>query len=179
MLKRDSSAPGEVRYCYIDSPVGDILVAGADDGLRCVGFSRKYGRQAPGRGWVEAGPGEFAEAKAQLAAYFAKELEEFDLPLAPEGSPFQQDVWNALLGIPYGEVISYGEQAKRIGQPDGAQAVGAANGANPIAIVIPCHRVVGADGSLTGFTGGLHIKKFLLSHEQAMKRSDDGQLRLI
>ena len=121
-MKRDSSAPGEIRYCYVESPVGDILVAGAEDGLRCVGFSRKYGRQSPGRGWTAAGPEEFSEAKTQLAAYFAKELEEFDLPLAPEGSPFQRDVWNALLGIPYGEVISYGEQARRIGQPDGAQA---------------------------------------------------------
>ncbi|MEM7428358.1 MAG: methylated-DNA--[protein]-cysteine S-methyltransferase [Pseudomonadota bacterium] len=174
-----SSAASQIRYCYVDSPLGEILLAGADDGLRELSFPGKSGRRPPRAGWVKAGEGDFAEARIQLAAYFARELEAFDLPLAPRGSAFQHSVWDALLQIPYGEVISYGEQAKRIGDPGAAQAVGAANGANPIAIVIPCHRVVGADGSLTGFTGGLHIKKFLLAHEQAMARSNDGQLRLI
>ena len=169
----------EICYCYVESPVGDLLVAGSEAGLHEISFSRKNGRCPPKSHWREAENGEFRAIKEQMAAYFARELEEFDLLLAPQGSPFQQDVWQALLGIPYGEVISYGEQARRIGDPGAAQAVGAANGANPISIVIPCHRVVGADGSLTGFGGGLPIKKFLLSHEQAMAQSTDGQLRLI
>ena len=92
----------------------------------------------------------------------------FDLPLAPAGTAFQQQVWEALLTIPFGETISYGEQARRIGNPKAQQAVGAANGANPIAIIIPCHRVIGADGSLTGFGGGLEIKRKLLEHEGAL-----------
>ncbi len=174
-----TAADSQIRYSYVASPVGDILVAGTEEGLHEVTFSRRDGRYPPRSHWREAGNGEFRAAKEQLAAYFARELEDFDLPLAPQGSPFQQSVWQALLGIPYGEVISYGEQARRIGDPGAAQAVGAANGANPLAIVVPCHRAVGADGTLTGFPGGLHIKKFLLSHEQAMARSTDGQLRLI
>jgi methylated-DNA-[protein]-cysteine S-methyltransferase len=103
--------------------------------------------------------------RARLQAYFAGELRDFELPLAAAGTPFQQSVWRALCDIPYGETISYGELARRIGQPKAARAVGLANGQNPIAIVVPCHRVIGADGSLTGYGGGLERKRWLLAHE--------------
>ena len=103
--------------------------------------------------------------RAQLQAYFAGELRDFELPLAAEGTPFQQRVWRALCDIPYGETISYGELARRIGQPTASRAVGLANGQNPISIVVPCHRVIGANGSLTGYGGGLARKRWLLAHE--------------
>jgi len=110
------------------------------------------------------------EVIQQLRAYFAKELETFKLTLAPEGTDFQQSVWNELCGIPYGETISYGELAKRVGNPKASRAVGAANGQNPIPIIIPCHRVIGSDGKLTGFGGGLPIKQKLLALEQRQMR---------
>ena len=110
------------------------------------------------------------EVIQQLRAYFAKELETFELTLAPEGTDFQQSVWNELCGIPYGETISYGELAKRVGNPKASRAVGAANGQNPIPIIIPCHRVIGSDGKLTGFGGGLPIKQELLALEQRQLR---------
>lgn len=110
------------------------------------------------------------EVIRQLRAYFARELETFDLTLAPEGTHFQRDVWNHLRGIPYGETISYGELAKRVGNPKASRAVGAANGQNPIPIIIPCHRVIGSDGKLTGFGGGLPIKEKLLALEQRQLR---------
>ena len=108
-----------------------------------------------------------ATTARQLEAYFAGRLRTFDLPLAPAGTPFQQCVWSALREIPFGETRSYGQLAKAIGKPSAMRAVGAANGRNPIAIVVPCHRVIGADGSLTGFGGGIERKKFLLSLEQS------------
>jgi len=106
-------------------------------------------------------------AAEQLREYFAGERTSFDLPLALDGTPFQQEAWRALADIPYGETVSYGEQARRLGRPDAVRAVGAANGANPIAIVLPCHRVIGADGSLTGFGGGLETKRRLLDLERS------------
>jgi methylated-DNA-[protein]-cysteine S-methyltransferase len=109
------------------------------------------------------------ETVDQLEAYFAGELFEFDLPLDLEGTEFQRQCWLALATIPYGQTVSYGEQARRLGLgPDAARAVGAANGQNPVPLVLPCHRVIGADGSLTGFGGGLHVKRFLLEHEGAL-----------
>ncbi len=108
---------------------------------------------------------ETAEVERQLCEYFAGERTSFDLELAPQGTPFQRDVWNALLTIPYGETRSYGQIAGQIGRPSASRAVGAANGSNPIAIVVPCHRVIGANGSLTGFGGGLPVKKQLLDLE--------------
>ena len=110
------------------------------------------------------------EAIRQLAAYFAGELEIFDLPLAPEGTPFQLAVWRRLNDIPYGETISYGELARRLGNPKASRAVGLANGANPIPIVIPCHRVIGSNGKLTGYGGGLPIKEKLLALERRQLR---------
>jgi methylated-DNA-[protein]-cysteine S-methyltransferase len=105
------------------------------------------------------------EAREQLLAYFAGERRAFDLPLLPSGTPFQQQVWNALREIPFGATRSYRDIALRIGNPNGVRAVGAANGRNPLPIIVPCHRVIGSDGSMTGFGGGLPVKQFLLVHE--------------
>jgi methylated-DNA-[protein]-cysteine S-methyltransferase len=109
-----------------------------------------------------------AAARAQLDAYFAGEITSFDLPLSPRGTPFQQRVWAALRDIPFGETTSYGELARRIGDPKAVRAVGAANGRNPLPLVVPCHRVIGADGSLVGFGGGMDRKRWLLQHEGAV-----------
>ena len=147
----------------VESPIGDILIAGDDDAITMLG--RISGR-AEGE-WVRVE--KFApikEAAQQLDAYWAGELFEFDLPLAPVGTPFQQKVWKALRKIPYGKAVSYGTIARRIGSPTASRAVGAANGRNPIAIVVPCHRVIGANGTLTGYAGGLDMKRQLLEHER-------------
>ncbi|MFN0148696.1 MAG: methylated-DNA--[protein]-cysteine S-methyltransferase [Dehalococcoidia bacterium] len=137
------------------------------DGAAITGVfmdAQKY-RPAHGVAWVEEDDGLIRAARTQFAAYFRGELTEFDLPLAPAGTPFQLQVWEALRGIPYGETISYGELARRIGRPAASRAVGAANGHNPIGIVVPCHRVIGANGSLTGYGGGLDRKRTLLALE--------------
>lgn len=153
-----------MRYTHIDSPIGRLLVAADDRGLHCIGFPE--GRQArrPRPDWTED-PSAFGEVRRQLDAYFAGELTEFDLPLAPETTPFQGRVLNELRKVPYGSTVSYGELARRVGNPRASRAVGMANGRNPIPIVIPCHRVIGADGSLTGYGGGLSIKRRLLALE--------------
>ena len=141
-----------------------MLLAGDDAALVYVSFpTGKYIMQ-PHAEWV-CSDRPFAEAMVQLTAYFAGDLTEFDLPLRPFGTAFQLSVWQALAAIPYGEIRSYADIAIAIGQPTATRAVGAANGANPHAIVVPCHRVVGANGSLTGFGGGLETKKFLLNLE--------------
>src|SRR5690606_197001 len=121
----------------------------------------------------------FAEARSQLEAYFAGELREFDLPLAPEGTPFQKAAWAAVCEIPYGETRTYGEQAARLRQPNASRAVGAANGRNPLGIVIPCHRVIGASGKLTGYYGGLRIKETLLELEAKHAGAAAGQGRFL
>jgi methylated-DNA-[protein]-cysteine S-methyltransferase len=152
-------------YDYLDSPVGKLLLAADDGGLRHIGF--ELGRHPVwiGDDWTRDSSA-FGAVRAQLSAYFAGELKAFELPLAPRGSAFQLGVWEQLRRIPYGATISYGELARRIGDASAARAVGAANGQNPLPIVVPCHRVIGADGSLTGFGGGIATKKFLLEHEQ-------------
>jgi len=154
----------QVVYDYFDSAVGQLLLAAEDGALRYVGF--ELGRHPI---WIDddwrRDASAFGAVRAQLAAYFAGELTQFDLPLAPRGSPFQLGVWQQLRRIPYGVTISYGELARRVGDPSAARAVGAANGRNPLPIIVPCHRVIGADGSLTGFGGGIATKKFLLEHE--------------
>jgi len=152
-------------YDYIDSPVGKLLVAAEGDGLRYIGFELGRHPVWVGEDWRHDAGG-FGAVRAQLSAYFAGELTEFDLPLAPQGSEFQLAVWAQLRRIPYGATISYGELAQRVGDPSASRAVGAANGRNPLPIVVPCHRVIGADGSLTGFGGGIATKKYLLEHEQ-------------
>lgn len=151
-------------YCDLFTPVGRLLVAGDEEGLRRISFQSGFNPVEPAGEWRRSEE-PFREASAQLEAYFAGELRKFDLALTPEGTPFQREVWSALTNIPYGETVSYGELARRLGRPNASRAVGAANGRNPIPIVIPCHRVIGADGSLTGFGGGLSIKRRLLELE--------------
>lgn len=154
-----------MQYCYLDSPVGPLLLAGKDDVLSLISFPDGKMRRHPEPGWQE-NPDAFDEARRQLTAYFAGELKTFRLKLAPSGTAFQLEVLKALQEIPYGKTVSYAELAARIGRPKAFRAVGAANGRNPLPIVIPCHRVVGADGSLTGFGGGLPTKQRLLALEQ-------------
>ncbi len=145
--------------------VGEIFIAGRDGKLTDVLFRRPW-KGFPGPMW-EKSDRPFAEVRKQLAEYFRGERRKFDLKLAPEGTPFQLAAWRQLRRIPYGKTISYGEQARRMGNPKAARAVGAANGENPISIIVPCHRVIGADGWLTGFGGGLGKKKRLLDLEGA------------
>ena len=154
-------------YTTIASPIGELLLK--SDGESVSGlYMHKHKRGAtPTREW-KRDDAALKQSSAQLRAYFAGELREFELPLAPEGTPFQQRVWRALCDIPFGETISYGELARRIGQPTASRAVGLANGRNPISIVVPCHRVIGADGSLTGYAGGLARKDALLRLEGAV-----------
>jgi methylated-DNA-[protein]-cysteine S-methyltransferase len=156
-----------MRYCYFDSPVGPLLLAGDDASLRHLGFPKNGEPAKPAPGWTEsAARGVLAESVKQLREYFAGRRTQFDLPLAPEGTPFQQSVWRCLQEIPYGETISYAELARRVGNPKAARAVGSANGKNRIAIIIPCHRVIAADGTLGGFGGGLPAKLKLLELEK-------------
>ena len=145
------------------SPVGTLYLAGDDQTLMELLFSKK---QKEGK--EDDRP--FREAIRQLEAYFAGERKRFDLRLEPEGTPFQKSVWMALRGIPYGRTESYGELAQRIGNPRACRAVGAANGKNPISIIVPCHRVIGGNGTLTGFGGGLDVKEKLLRLEGAWPR---------
>jgi methylated-DNA-[protein]-cysteine S-methyltransferase len=159
----------KMNYCYLDSPIGTLLVAGDEAGVRRIEFPKngKPGRPQPD--WQESSKGPVSEAVRQLREYFTGRRTEFDLPLAPEGTPFQLGVWRHLRDIPYGETISYGELARRVGNPKASRAVGAANGANPLPIVVPCHRVIGANGKLTGFGGGLPTKEALLALERGEK----------
>ncbi len=154
----------QIYYAYLDTPVGRLLLAGTARELRRIEFPRGGAGRKPERGWVED-PQHFTETARQLRDYFNGRLRKFDLPLNPEGTPFQQSVWRALRHIPYGATRSYGEIAAAIGKPRAVRAVGAANGRNPLPIVIPCHRVIGGDGSLTGFGGGLDVKRALLELE--------------
>jgi len=155
-------------YTRIESPVGPLVLAASDAGLHHVLFGNSKRAKLDPEWREDAAPSR--EAVQQLRAYFAGELEDFDLRLAPEGTDFQKNVWHKLRGIPYGGTISYGELAKRVGNPKASRAVGAANGQNPIPIIIPCHRVIGSDGKLTGFGGGLPIKEKLLALEQRQLR---------
>ena len=151
-------------YTRIDTPVGPALLV--SDGAALTGL---YLNEPPqiGADWREdAGAAPLPEARRQLDAYFAGERRDFDLPLAPRGTEFQRRVWGELTRIPHGETISYGELARRVGDPKAARAVGMANGRNPISIVVPCHRVVGASGKLVGYSGGLDRKAALLAGEQ-------------
>ena len=150
-----------VKLGGLDTPVGKLIVVAGDRGVREVHFP---GTAPPDHAVAGRHP-VLAEAQRQLLEYFEGERVEFDLPLELVGTPFQRRAWLALASIPYGTTISYGEQARRLGHPRAARAVGAANGRNPIPIVLPCHRVIGADGSLTGFGGGLETKQALLELE--------------
>lgn len=184
---------GETRFTVLESPVGELLAC-ADGAGQITGLHFLTGKEGPGSptdrlrhppgghrmpprdsGWVRDERA-LAPLRSQLQEYFAGERREFDLELAPSGSPFQLQVWRALCAIPYGETASYGEIAAAVGQPGAARAVGGANNRNPIAIVVPCHRVIGASGSLTGYGGGLHRKRQLLALEA--NRSEIRQLAL-
>lgn len=151
-------------YTWYESPVGPLLLAGSRDELNYVSFSSGRHAVAVEPGWSEERSC-FSDAVRQLDEYFAGERKAFSLRLNPEGTEFQRAVWAELQKIPYGETISYKQLAERIGRGKAVRAVGAANGANPIPIIIPCHRVIGNDGSLTGFGGGLPLKKRLLEME--------------
>jgi len=156
-------------YTRMESPVGRLVLVGDEAGLRQVWFAEGRRVEVVERDWRED-KAAFAEAVRQLRAYFAGELREFDLELAPVGTEFQLRVWHELRRIGYGETISYGELARRVGNAKAARAVGLANGSNPLPIIVPCHRVIGGDGSLTGFGGGLPNKKWLLELERGQGR---------
>jgi methylated-DNA-[protein]-cysteine S-methyltransferase len=153
-------------YCYVDSPIGQLLLT--SDGESLTGLYMGTPSKSPqlDSDWAEkpnAAP--LSEVARQLEQYFAGNRKVFDLPLKMEGTEFQKRVWRQLTKIPFGETWSYGQLAKRLENPNGSRAVGLANGRNPIAVIVPCHRVIGADGSLTGFGGGIPRKQWLLSHE--------------
>jgi methylated-DNA-[protein]-cysteine S-methyltransferase len=151
-----------MRYSTLTTPIGELMLTADDDGaLTGVNLPNRHPDPA---GW-ERDDELLADARRQLTEYFAAERTTFDLPLRAAGAPFQLRVWEALLRIPYGETASYGELARELGHPTAARAVGAANGRNPIAIVVPCHRVIGSNGSLTGYAGGLECKRALLDPE--------------
>lgn len=159
-------------YRHVESPVGPLLLVADGDAMRVIEFDNP---RHPCKRSAEWRPGDNAVMRAaarQLGAYFRGERRHFDLPLAPQGTEFQRTVWNTLSGIAYGQTISYAELARRVGKPTAMRAVGAANGRNPLPIVLPCHRVIGADGSLTGFGGGLPTKQFLLTLEGALPGGD-------
>jgi len=152
-------------YDTMDTEIaGALILAGDEKGLRHLNFMAGRHPLAIEKSW-RRDPACFSTLKHQLDAYLAGEIQSFDIALAPEGTPFQMQVWSALKEIPYGSVVSYRWIANRIGNPGAVRAVGAANGRNPISIIIPCHRVIGSDGSLTGYGGGLEVKRRLLSLE--------------
>jgi methylated-DNA-[protein]-cysteine S-methyltransferase len=156
-----------VDYTWINSPLGPLLLT--SNGQSLTGLYLKGQKHFPKQTeeWREAPQSElFDQTQEQLNQYFAHLRQTFDLPLAPQGTAFQQQVWQLLREIPFGETISYGTLAQRLGQPTASRAVGAANGRNPISIIVPCHRVVATNGKLTGYAGGVDRKQWLLQHEQ-------------
>ena len=155
-------------YGLIDSPVGTLMLAGDGEALFRVAFESEERSGRPDAGWQRR-DSVFRRAADQLDAYFSGSLTGFELDLRPAGTEFQLRVYKALQSIPYGETTTYGAVARMIGRPRAVRAVGAANGRNPIPIIIPCHRVIGADGSLTGFGGGLEIKRYLLDLESGQR----------
>ncbi len=165
-----------VFYHLLPSPVGNLLLVSDGDALTGLYMSDHKGGPAPEPAW-RRDEGPFARACVQLTGYFVGRLQEFDVRLAPAGTVFQKKVWQELCRIPFGASISYGELARRIGQPTASRAVGAANGQNPISIIVPCHRVIGANGTLTGYGGGIERKKWLLEHESQLRGQHESQFR--
>jgi methylated-DNA-[protein]-cysteine S-methyltransferase len=149
----------------LETPVGPLRLVASDTGLRSVSFRG----EAPALDAVEGDSPVLVQAACQLGEYFAGTRTGFTIPLDLRGTPFQLDAWQRLEDIPYGETVSYAEQARRVGRPRAVRAIGAANGSNPVPIVLPCHRVIGSDGSLTGFGGGLQVKRALLDHEAGVR----------
>ncbi|BFI95625.1 MAG: methylated-DNA--[protein]-cysteine S-methyltransferase [Rhodanobacter sp.] len=165
------NAQATIWFDDMPTPIGSLRLVADARGLREVWFESGKQHRPPDPHWSHDAD-RLAFARAQLEEYFAGARQVFELPLHPLGTPFQLDVWRALARIPYGTTVSYGEVARRIGQPQAVRAVGAANGRNPLPIVLPCHRVIGADGSLTGFGGGLPVKRFLLAMEARIAGGD-------
>lgn len=160
-----------IHSATLGTPLGALLIAGREDAVTSIRFLDRAADWAP-----SDGEGAVAAAAVQLSEYFAGRRNTFDVPLDPEGTAFQRRVWDTLAGIPYGVVWSYGQLAGRIGRPSASRAVGAANGANPIPILLPCHRVVGATGALTGYGGGLPRKQALLALEGVCRGSNPSGL---
>jgi methylated-DNA-[protein]-cysteine S-methyltransferase len=159
-----------MNYRFVDSPFGRVLVAGDGDSLQWLSFTRGRQKAESFSQWTEnRRDAVLREAERQLDAYFKGKREQFDLPLDPRGTPFQKKVWKKLVSIPYGKTVTYSELARRVGRPEAFRAVGAANGQNPISVIIPCHRVLGKNGDLTGYGGGLHTKQRLLDLERCTK----------
>lgn len=159
-------------FTTLASPIGELLLTGNGSALTGLYMERHAHWAGAQPGWVRDDDGVLREARAQLEAYFTGTLRTFDLPVRCAGTRFQQKVWQALREIPHGVTISYGELARRIGQPTAMRAVGLANGRNPVSIIVPCHRVIGANGSLTGYGGGIERKRWLLRHEGVALRED-------
>ena len=157
-----------MNYTYIQTPLGSLLAARTTEGIASISFMKSGRPAAPAADW-ERIDGLFDDVREQLGSYFDGQLTSFDLPLDPMGTPFQRDVWSALLSIPYGATCSYSDIARAVGRPKAFRAVGAANGANPLPIVVPCHRVIGSNGSLTGFGGGMQVKQRLLELESGAR----------
>ncbi len=153
-------------YSYLDTPIGRLLLAGDVGSLHFLSFPGGHKAFGPAPAWVRDDT-PFDEVKSQLLAYFAGRLTRFDLPLTLHGTAFQKRVWTMLRSIPFGETSTYGTLARQLDAPKSSRAVGTANGANPLPVIIPCHRVIGSTGALTGFGGGLETKRFLLELEGA------------
>jgi len=169
MTTSTTAAVAARTHVTVPSPIGPLTIVARQGAITGLYMDAQRHAPLPESFGPAADPAQepFATAAAQLSAYFAGQLTEFDLPLSPAATAFQERVWAGLRAIPYGETVSYGELARRLGSPAASRAVGLANGRNPIAIVIPCHRVIGADGSMTGYGGGLERKQFLLALERS------------
>ncbi len=152
-------------FDHLDTPIGPLLLVGDGEGLVYIGLPR-HGASQPAPPDATVSKPKLHAAVRELDEYFAGTRRQFDVPLRPSGTPFQLEVWGALLTIPYGETASYADIARRIRRPRAVRAVGAANGANPLSIIVPCHRVIGSHGDLTGYGGGLPAKRWLLAHER-------------
>jgi methylated-DNA-[protein]-cysteine S-methyltransferase len=157
-----------MNYSYIETPVGLLLTSRTDAGIASISFTKRGEPVSPAADW-ERDDALFDDVREQMASYFGGHLTLFELPLDPAGTEFQRDVWRALLDIPYGATRSYADIARAVGRPTAFRAVGAANGANPLPIVVPCHRVIGSNGALTGFGGGMQVKQRLLALESGMR----------
>lgn len=165
----------EPTHVVLDSPVGDLTVVAMDGGLAWLYMEVQRYRPSDEEFGLPGDPRDepFAAVAEQLSAYFAGELTEFDLPLNLQGTPFQLSVWNALQEIPYGETTTYGQIAAELGKPSASRAVGLANGRNPVSVIVPCHRVIGSNGDLTGYGGGLDRKRYLLDMERKARSTAD------
>ena len=158
----------QVFYTHMASPIGALLLAGTETAVHHLSFPTGHKAFGPAEGW-RSDPAPFREVERQLNAYFEGALRAFELPLHLSGTPFQNTVWTYLADIPFGETRTYGQLARAIGRPQASRAVGAANGNNPLPIILPCHRVIGSNGALTGFGGGLPTKRYLLTLEGVLQ----------